>query len=278
MSTTTGGLLGGALVGVVECGVVQPFDMVKTRHHLEVGQRRSTLKTLIELYREGGVLRYYRGVLPELAGMVPKNAAMYASYDAVNRSLPASPLSSALAGACSGPCEAVVVQPFQVIKVRMQSRHFLGMYSSSFDCIYKMIQQEGTRALARGFESTCWRNVVWNSIYFGSMAAARSSAAAQRRGGVVLDAALGFLCGFFATIFNAPFDVAKSRQQSWMGDRPYDGSTFATLSRVAREEGLSACWAGFVPKAIRMGLAGLVGLTTFEMVQWLTNNNVKNAA
>lgn len=264
--STASGLLGGALVGVVECGVVQPFDMVKTRHHLEIG-RSSTLKTLAELYREGGVLRYYRGVLPELAGMVPKNAAMYASYDAVNRSLPSSSLSPAIAGACSGPCEAIVVQPFQVVKVRMQSRHFLGRYSSSLDCVTKMVSEEGVRSLSRGFGATCWRNVVWNSIYFGSMSEARSAVESR---GVVVDAALGFLCGFFATIFNAPFDVAKSRQQSWAGERPYDSGTFATLSRVAREEGISACWAGFVPKAIRMGLAGLVGLTTFEMVQWLT--------
>ena len=35
------------------------------------------------------------------------------------------------------------------------------------------------------------------------------------------------------------------------------------------EEGLAACYAGFQAKALRMGLAGLVGLSSFDAAQWL---------
>jgi hypothetical protein len=99
-------------------------------------------------------------------------------------------------------------------------------------------------------------------------------AAARRRGG----RAGGGRRRLRATCFNAPFDVAKSRIQSQLpaatagatGDshRRYHG-TLSTLARIAREEGLAACWKGFQAKAIRMGLAGLVGLSSFDLVKWL---------
>ena len=129
---------------------------------------------------------------------------------------------------------------------------------------------------------------MWNAAYFGSMAAVRrhgDAAGGRAAGGGGseaaargLDLVAGFGCGVLATCFNAPFDVAKSRIQSQLpaatagatGDshRRYHG-TLSTLARIAREEGLAACWKGFQAKAIRMGLAGLVGLSSFDLVKWL---------
>ena len=173
------------------------------------------------------------------------------------------------------------MQPFQVVKVRMQAKEHLGRYRSSSDCALQMLRTEGMAAFfTKGFAATNWRNIVWNSIYFGSMAQARCALEAHRRHSLgatplldaLADLAAGFGCGVLATVFNAPFDVAKSRQQSQLpgaaSDSIYSG-TFATLRQVAHEDGLLACWAGFGPKAIRMGLAGLVGLKSFELVQWM---------
>lgn len=64
----------GALCGVTEALAVQPFDMVKTRHQLNPGLNESVYGTLVSLYAEGGVGRFYRGMLPELIGMVPKSS------------------------------------------------------------------------------------------------------------------------------------------------------------------------------------------------------------
>ncbi|EOD22747.1 hypothetical protein EMIHUDRAFT_195091 [Emiliania huxleyi CCMP1516] len=229
----------GAAVGLIECAVCQPFDMVKTRHHLS-SQARSVASSLQAIHAEGGFRRFYRGVGPEFAGMVPKSAAMYSSYDGARQLLLAHTsldevAASVAAGAASGPFEAAVVQPFQVVKVRMQTKEYA-----------QMLRSEGVAAFARtGLGATVWRS---------------------------------FGCGVLATCFNAPFDVAKSRIQSQLpaatagatGDshRRYHG-TLSTLARIAREEGLAACWKGFQAKAIRMGLAGLVGLSSFDLVKWL---------
>jgi len=191
-----------------------------------------------------------------------------------------------------------VVQPFQVVKVRMQAKEHLGRYHSSLDCALKMLRTEGVASFASsGAGATVMRNSIWNSIYFGLMAKTRelkarrlASSGGWRAGAAAIDTltdlVAGFTCGVIATCFNAPFDVAKSRQQSQLPSGSLQasgrsahaaagaqgaryGSTLATLVRIAHEEGLSSCWRGFGPKAIRMGLAGLVGLKSFEVVQWL---------
>lgn len=82
--------------------------------------------------------------------------------------------------------EAFVVVPFELVKIRMQARenvfinsnyYFwinllffvikLGKYANSYDAVQKIYKQEGAMAFYRGFESTLWRNGVWNAAYFG---------------------------------------------------------------------------------------------------------------
>ena len=72
--------------------------------------------------------------------MVPKNMAMYAGYEQALTCLEGattrektSILNQAFAGACGGCLEAVVVTPFQLVKVRMAARENVALYRSSFD-------------------------------------------------------------------------------------------------------------------------------------------------
>ena len=285
MSDFLTSLLSGGVSGAIECAICQPFDMIKTRHQINRGKNPSTWASLRTIYQEGGVFRFYRGVLPELAGMVPKSSSMYAAYDASHKFLASSTslnevIVAFLAGVASGPAEALIVQPFQVVKVRMQAKEHLGRYRSSFDCAAQMLRTEGALAFfTTGFGTTIWRNTVWNALYFGSMAHVRSVLERHRAKGAppllgaLADLATGFGCGVLATVFNAPFDLAKSRQQSQLpgatAEASYGNNTLSTLRRVSREEGFLACWNGFGPKSIRMGLAGLVGLKSFELTQWM---------
>jgi solute carrier family 25 2-oxodicarboxylate transporter 21 len=79
----------------------------------------------------------------------------------------------------------------------------------------------------------------------------------------------GFFGAVFATCFNSPFDVAKSRFQSQIkvpGTIPKYRYTWQTLFLVYKEEGLGSVYKGFKPKAIRMGLGGAVAMFSFELV------------
>ena len=125
--------LAGGLSGAIECLTVQPFDITKTRMQLADSSARPTVAAaLCGLVREGGVARLYRGLLPELLAIVPKSSAMYTSYEAGCRALCPrlgdTPCTHALAGFIAAWPEALVVTPFQVVKVRLQTKELLSRY------------------------------------------------------------------------------------------------------------------------------------------------------
>ncbi len=187
----------------------------------------------------------------------------------------------------------------------MQAAEHVGRYASSAACARAVIVEEGVAALAAGMHATCWRNSVWNGVFFAAMHAARDAGLlgrgdgrgggsgdgdrrADHRGGggepglepgecfahseTLRTSVVGFFAGVLATCFNCPFDVVKSRVQA--SRRACDGggagpSLPARLGAIAREEGVRGLYAGFAPKAMRMGLGGAVGITTFELARRL---------
>merc|ERR1711924_282316 len=70
----------------------------------------------------------------------------------------------------------------------------------------------------------------------------------------------GFCGGCFATCFNNPFDVVKSRIQTQVtkgSSQPLKYvHTIPSLAMIVREEGPLAVYKGFAPKCLRMGIAG----------------------
>ena len=268
--------LAGAVSGVTEAFAVQPLDMVKTRHQLNVGLNETVYKSLISLYREGGIGRLYRGMTPELIGMVPKTSALYASYEIFRRELSRSygdkSWVAALSGTLASLPEAVIVTPPQVIKVRMQAKEHLGRFFNPVDCLQKTVREEGINALFIGLGPTLWRNGIWNTVYFGTMHKLKSyiPSGDNKLHESCITLVTGFCGAVFATCFNAPFDVVKSRFQSQLknSNSKYRNSIQA-LALIYREEGFSSIYKGFTPKAMRMGLGGAVAMCTFELMDGL---------
>ena len=71
----------------------------------------------------------------------------------------------------------------------------------------------------------------------------------------------------YATVCNNPFDVVKSRLQAKVTSGSSCAraeSILANLLDIWRTEGWRGLYVGFVPKALRMGIGGAVGMTAFE--------------
>jgi len=282
MGDNTHLFIAGAIAGTCEVVVVQPLDMLKTRFQLSPGHDVGVLAGLRTVAAEGGAQRLYRGIVPELLCGIPKSSAMYAAY-AQTRTLVTrarggrdDALTSFCAGAVSGVPEALIVTPFQVVKVRLQAKEHTGRYHNAWHCVRTMLAIEGAASLATGLQVTIMRNCVWNSVYFASYAALNSKARALRGAeltgwsGRALSMSLGFCAGVFATCFNCPFDVVKSRMQAEVsgtavGSASSDPSMLARMAHIARTEGTGALWKGFTAKSLRMGTGGAVGLATFEL-------------
>lgn len=168
--------------------------------------------------------------------------------------------------------EAFVVVPFELIKIRMQDRANAGRYANSMDAVTKVFRQEGPLAFYKGFESTLWRNAVWNATYFGTIHAINTNSPAEgdwKSGKKLMlrNFMIGALSGALATTFNTPFDVVKSRFQNSVGGAPW---TWPAVIRVFNEEGYRALWKGYAPKVLRLGPGGGILLVVHQSVaNWL---------
>jgi solute carrier family 25 2-oxodicarboxylate transporter 21 len=271
--------LAGAFSGLAEGVTVQPFDMVKTRFQLNEKANLGVLQTMRNIYIEGGVARFYRGMTAELVGMVPKSSGMYATYEMVYRKLESDPqygntsITAGIAGLASGVPEALIVTPTQVIKVRLQAKEHLGRYKGPIDCIQQTFRNDGLAGFYTGIGPTLFRNCVWNTVYFATMHKIKQffPSSTSRAMDLGINLVSGFFGACFATCFNAPFDVVKSRMQSQLSAATTGMPlkyryTLPSLYTIYREEGLVACYKGFKPKVIRMGLGGAVAMATFELV------------
>lgn len=55
------------------------------------------------------------------------------------------------AGLCSGWAQVIIMQPFDIIKIRLQTQDLLSpKYSGVLDCLKKIVAEEGPLALYKG--------------------------------------------------------------------------------------------------------------------------------
>ena len=190
----------------------------------------------------------------------PKRATKFAANDewgkvyrrVFNQAQMNQPL-SILTGATAGATEAVVVVPFELVKIRMQDKASAGKYKSALDCVAKTVKNEGVLSLYQGLESTMWRHILWNAGYFGCIFQVRQllPKADNKKGQMVNDLISGSIGGTVGTMLNTPMDVVKSRIQNTpkvAGQVPKYNWAWPSVLTVAREEGFAALYKGFVPK------------------------------
>jgi solute carrier family 25 2-oxodicarboxylate transporter 21 len=139
------------------------------------------------------------------------------------------------------------------------------------DCVTKIVKQEGPLTLYQGLESTMWRHILWNAGYFGCIFQVREflPPASNKKGQITNDLISGAVGGTVGTILNTPLDVVKSRIQNSpkvAGSIPKYNWAFPAVATVAREEGFSALYKGFLPKVLRLGPGGGILLVVFTGV------------
>jgi len=274
----------GAVAGVSEILVMYPLDVVKTRIQLqtatvaEADAYNGMVDCFQKIVRTEGFSRLYRGIEAPILMEAPKRATKFAANDSwgkfyrdifgvakMNQSL------SILTGATAGATEALVVVPFELVKIRLQDKAQAGKYTGMVDVVVKTVKAEGPLALYNGLESTMWRHILWNAGYFGCIFQVRAllPKADNKTTQMGYDMLSGAVGGTFGTILNTPMDVVKSRIQNSpkiKGSIPKYNWAWPSVGTVFKEEGFAALYKGFLPKVIRLGPGGGILLVVYTGV------------
>lgn len=280
----------GGCAGFVEVSLMHPLDLMKTRFQIQRGpddpNRYTSLADCFKkMYRNEGALSFYKGILPPLMAETPKRAVKFFTFERYKEmfaSFQIIPYSSILylAGLCSGLTEAVIINPFEVVKVKLQAdRHAFKEQGSTIATAREIIRNDGfgRRGLNIGLTSTLGRHGVFNMIYFGFYHNVRDLIPQAETHSLEIGRKLliGFVSGTIASCVNIPFDVAKSRIQ---GPQPVPGeikyrTCFKTIATVYKEEGFLALYKGLLPKVLRLGPGGAIMLLVNEYAfKWMKEN------
>ncbi|KAF9961609.1 hypothetical protein BGZ72_002923 [Mortierella alpina] len=293
--------LAGAIAGVTEISCMYPLDLVKTRLQLQPASLKSpyaatvsalatTAKTSVEtvpytsivdclrkVVQQEGLLNLYRGVLPPILAEAPKRAIKFGANEQWGFALKKlfsldrlTALQAGFVGSMAGATEAVMVTPFDLVKVRLQDRHSLGSYSGTFDCVSKIGSQEGLLTFYHGLEATIWRHATWSGVYFMVIHLFRTAfperPGTSKNESMLRNFVAGTIGGTFGTLVNTPFDVVKSRVQNQRKGNVKYGWALPSLATVYREEGFRALYKGLAPKVVRLGPGGGLLLVVFDRV------------
>jgi solute carrier family 25 (mitochondrial iron transporter), member 28/37 len=249
----------GALAGIAEHTLIFPLDSLKTRLQVFVvdpaARYSSSSDALRRIYTTEGVMRLWRGVISMVAGAGPAHAVYFATYEQCKRLLgigeegkagTAAPWRSSIAGAAATTAADAFMNPFDVVKQRMQMH--LSPYSGIFDCFKKLYLQEGFRAFYRSYPTTLLLNIPFHSIQFPvyerlrSKFGKHSSLAHIFAGGIA-----GGIAGFLTT----PIDVIKTTLQTTpIGHASQISGMASAADAVFKEYGLSGFFRGALPRTL----------------------------
>lgn len=168
--------IAGGVGGLVGAVCTSPLDVVKTRlqstfyqQGIEKGIKHSgsiwthfieTTKLLIQIKQVEGIQGYFKGLGPNLVGVIPARAINFYTYGngkkiytELNhgRETPIVHLASA---ATAGVVTSTATNPIWVIKTRLQLQGKQRMYNSSFDCAKHIFKQEGIKGFYKGMSAS----------------------------------------------------------------------------------------------------------------------------
>jgi solute carrier family 25 protein 39/40 len=108
--------------------------------------------------------------------------------------------------------------------------------------------------------------VPFSGIYWASYEAWKEQFARRGRSGPWVAFASGAISGTTAALITSPFDVLKTRRQSLVMSGPtlQITSTIPLMLRVIRKEGLSALFAGLLPRMAKIAPACGIMIACFD--------------
>jgi solute carrier family 25 aspartate/glutamate transporter 12/13 len=247
----------GATAGMGGIIAVYPVDVVKTRmQHAHGAANSSAMQILTTIFKREGVLSFYKGLGPQLCGTIPDKAVSLATREFVKSffSEPNAFVASLSSAAVSGVAQSVVMNPVEIVKVRMQ-------IDSSLSAV-GVAREIGLRGMYRGYSACLARDVFFAATYFTLYDTAKRKLNIEDGTSLGWSMVAASTAGIPAAFFSTPLDVMKTRMQS----RNATTHTLKDTYRlVAKEGGLFAGWG---PRVGRIAPQFGIVLVSFD---WLNH-------
>ncbi|KAF9285639.1 hypothetical protein BGZ68_003684 [Mortierella alpina] len=293
--------LAGGTGGMAGALVTSPLDVVKTRLQSSLyhsasslsaaaaprtgiasvaGHIKDTCLLLGHIYSKEGPRALYKGLGPNLVGVIPARAINFATYGNGKRFYTElnngkeTALVHLSAATTAGVVTATLTNPIWLVKTRMQLQvEGVRQYRNSVDCIVQILKTEGIRGMYRGL-SASYLGVAEGTIQWVIYEKFKTTLAERRKlanmnnpratrgyvvGGKDIEEWVEFLgaagaAKFIASAITYPHEVLRTRlRQVPVGNEPakYTGLK-QTFQLILKEEGVAALYGGLTAHMMRV--------------------------
>ena len=186
-----------------------------------------------------------------------------------------SPLDYFVASGLSGLVITFVTNPIWVLKTRMLSsdKGSAGAYSSMWEGIRLVAQQEGWRGFYRGLGISCL-GVLHGAVQFGAYEplkrvwAKHISLDSEERMSTAATLIISGMSKIIAGTATYPYQVVRSRLQTYDSERRFGKGITGVTARVWKELGWKGFYRGLGPNIVRVLPATWVTFLVYENVRW----------
>ncbi|KAF2007995.1 mitochondrial carrier protein-like protein [Amniculicola lignicola CBS 123094] len=283
-------LFAGAVGGVAQVLLGQPFDIVKVRLQT-TNQYSSALDAATKIYRNEGPTAFYKGTLTPLIGIGACVSVQFGGFHYARRQLEARNAEKTgrpdlsygqyyTAGAFAGITNTVLSSPIEHIRIRLQTQpHGANrLYNGPIDCMRKLSAHDGVlRGLYRGTAVTFLREAQAYGVWFTTFeylmnADAKRNNIKREEVSTLKVAFYGGLAGEALWLASYPFDVVKSKMQSdGLGPDQKYKSMRDCFKKVWAVEGMGGFWRGLGPTLLRAMPVSAGTFATVELTMRLIN-------
>ncbi|CZT23439.1 related to carrier protein YMC1, mitochondrial [Ramularia collo-cygni] len=285
-------LFSGAVGGVAQVLIGQPFDIVKVRLQTTT-QYKGALDAASSILKNEGASAFYKGTLTPLIGIGACVSVQFGAFNYAKRAFetqnaaklnkPLSEIASEpkpltygqyyASGAFAGLANTILSSPIEHVRIRLQTQpHGAGkLYSGPLDCISKLSRSPSVpMGLYRGTSVTLLREAQAYGFWFLTFEYLMNSDA--KRNNIIRKdvptwkvALYGGLAGEMLWLSSYPFDIIKSRMQTdGFGEKQRYKSMRDAFAQTYRQDGAMGFWRGLGPTLLR---AMPVSAGTFVVVE-----------
>jgi len=252
--------LSGGLAGSTEIFVTMPLDTIKTRAQIMGTSPMDTTRTILG---SKGPMGFYSGMSAMLLQVSFKQAIRFLAFEQLRNLLQYSappgsiegPKLNFIAGVGAGVATCFWSTPTDRLKTLLQREvHSANpKYVSLNGALRTVLAEQGPRGLFVGIFPTAVKQGTGAGVRFMVYDEMKRAIASGEKATPLESLVAGMMTGTIAALLNQPLDTAKSRIQAQdIGSVLKYSGLFQCLTKVVRDEGPLALYAGSTPRILRV--------------------------
>ncbi|EED20632.1 mitochondrial RNA splicing protein, putative [Talaromyces stipitatus ATCC 10500] len=272
-------MLAGAIAGIAEHSVMYPVDLLKTRMQILQstisGPYSGITNALSNIYRIEGWRTLWKGVSSVIVGAGPAHAIYFGTYEVVKELVGGNvddghhPFAAALSGASATIASDVLMNPFDVIKQRMQV--YGSIYKNIVQCARTVYQTEDLQVFYVSLPTTLCMTVPFTATQFVTYESVSKIMNPKNEYDPFTHCIAGGLAGAVVAAFTTPLDVIKTLLQTrgLAADQEIRSAAglFKATAIIKHQFGWQGYFRGMRPRIVSTMPSTAICWTSYEMAK-----------